>query len=100
MNLAICVLLGGILLGRLLRGALSLGLLRKLSMGAILLLLFLLGASIGMSGEIMGKLGPLGADALLLALFCLAGSIAASVLLSRLPGSAALPRKKGAEPRR
>lgn len=67
-------MVAGILLGYLLRGK-NLKSVPKLINVAILLLLFLLGITVGADREIMDNLGTIGKDALLIALACVAGSV-------------------------
>lgn len=82
MYTALLIMLGGIILGRLCRPWISLPLIRKLLLAAILLLLFLLGISIGANSKLMEKLPSIGLQALILMLFCVGGSIAISLLIT------------------
>ena len=84
MYTALLIMMAGIILGRLSRNWLSLRFIRKLIMAAILLLLFLLGVSIGSNKQILHNLPFIGVNSLILMLFCVAGSIAASVSISPL----------------
>jgi hypothetical protein len=75
----------GILLGRLLRAHPSLiRFADRLAMASILLLLFVLGLSVGIQREILAHLGTLGLQAAVLTLGAIVGSVAAVQLL-RLP---------------
>lgn len=82
MYIALLIMLAGIVLGRLFRPCLSLYLIRKLIMAAILLLLFLLGVFIGNNRELLHNLPFIGLNSLILMLLCVSGSIAASVAIS------------------
>lgn len=84
MYTALLIMLAGILLGRLFRSWLSIRIIRKLIMASILLLLFLLGVSIGNNKEILYNLPFIGLNSLILMIFCVAGSIAASAAISPL----------------
>lgn len=91
MYIALAVMLAGIFAGRLLRNKFPASFIRPSLMASILLLLFLMGASIGSNQEIMRNLPVLGLSSLELMLFCAAGSIAAAMLaapfLRRSPGA-------------
>lgn len=76
MYTALSILLGAMLLGRFMRAMLSVTLLKKCTMGSILLLLFLLGAAIGHNSQILRNLPFIGLNSLFLMLFCVAGSVA------------------------
>lgn len=84
MYIAIVVLLCGILAGRLARPLVSRLPLRKLISGAIFLLLFLLGASIGKNSALLAQLPDFGWQALILMLFCVGGSILCCILIQPL----------------
>lgn len=83
MYTALLILAAGIVCGRLLAPWLSGRLVGALTMAAIFLLLFLLGAAIGCNGALLRRLPDLGVSALIIALCSLAGSIAAARLISR-----------------
>lgn len=85
MYIALGIMLCGMLIGRILCNYISSRLLRPCIMCAILLLLFLLGLSIGGNAALLAQLGSLGLEALLLTLFCVAGSIAAQCILAHSP---------------
>jgi uncharacterized membrane protein YbjE (DUF340 family) len=76
------IMLGGILLGWLLRGRLSARLLDKSIMLAILLLLFSLGIRVGSNNTLLANLPTLGGQALLLTVAGMGGSILCAMLLS------------------
>lgn len=80
MYTALAVMLGGILCGRLCRDMLPRSVIHWLVMTSILLLLFLLGVSIGQNHDILFNLPTIGRDSLILMLFCVFGSIAVSIL--------------------
>lgn len=80
MYTALAVMLAGILAGRLLRNKFPASFISPALMASILLLLFLMGASIGSNQEIILNLPAIGASSLILMLFCAAGSIAAAML--------------------
>lgn len=67
-------MVGGILLGRLSRAGRP-EFIRKGIFWAILVLLFLLGVSVGHNRQIMDNLGTIGADALLITLGAVGGSV-------------------------
>lgn len=75
MYIALAVMLVFMILGRLFGRLISANLIGKALMGSILLLLFLLGASIGGNGTLFSRLPDLGWNALVIVLFCIAGSI-------------------------
>lgn len=79
---ALAILVCGIAAGRLLRSWIPRPLLARSVMGAIFLLLFLLGVSIGGNSGLLRQLPSLGLDALALMLFCVGGSIIASMLIT------------------
>ncbi len=70
----ICLMVGGIVLGRLTQAGHS-GVIRKGIFWAILVLLFLLGLAVGHNRQIMDNLGTIGADALLITLGAVGGSV-------------------------
>lgn len=82
MYAALLILIAGIACGRLFAAHLSGKVVSALTMAAIFLLLFLLGAAIGSNGELLARLPNLGFTALIIALCCLAGSIAAAMLIT------------------
>lgn len=75
MYIAICIMLAGMLFGRLSKNIKFFDLCRYLNMPAILILLFLLGVSIGKNREIVNALPILGGKAILLTLCGMTGSI-------------------------
>lgn len=82
MFLVFTVLFSGVALGRLLAGR-RLGFLPRLITGIIWVLLFLLGAEVGLNPEVVGGMATLGLSALIVCSFGLVGSIFASWLLWR-----------------
>ena len=82
MFVALAVMCAGIIVGRLFAGKISLKVVDRLLLAAIMLLLFVMGASIGDAG-LLARLPRLGRLALLLTAFFIAGSIAAQVLLEK-----------------
>ncbi|MCM1031105.1 MAG: lysine exporter LysO family protein [Oscillibacter sp.] len=74
MLIILCLMAGGILLGRLTRAGRP-EFIRKGIFGAILVLLFLLGVSVGHNRQIMDNLGTIGVDALLITLGAVGGSV-------------------------
>lgn len=84
MYIALLILIAGIGLGKLCSAHLSHGILSRLTLGAIFLLLFLLGVSIGANHNLLCQLPTLGLDALVIAICCIAGSILASVIVTPL----------------
>lgn len=87
-------MIAGIFTGRFFRKAINPGVARRLTMCAILLLLFLLGVSIGANKTLFAALPLLGWQALLLILCCLAGSIFCSILITPILISRSDSRKK------
>lgn len=81
---ALAILVCGIAAGRLLRPWIPRAFLAWAVMGAIFLLLFLLGVSIGANDGLLRQLPGLGLDALVLMLHCVGGSIIASMLIGPL----------------
>ncbi len=82
MYIAICIMLCGLVIGRMTR---HIGLFRhfeKLVLPSILLLLFLLGAGIGGNSKIMEALPKLGMSAFLITLAGMAGSIFCTWLIT------------------
>ena len=74
MLIIICLMVGGIMLGRLTQAGHP-GVIRKGMFWAILVLLFLLGLAVGHNRQIMDNLGTIGADALLITLGAVGGSV-------------------------
>lgn len=74
MLIIICLMVGGIVLGRLTQVGHP-GMIRKGIFGAILILLFLLGLAVGHNRQIMDNLGTIGVDALLITLGAVGGSL-------------------------
>ncbi len=83
MYIALGIMFAGMLVGRLLRGHVAAGIVRRLIMAAILLLLFLLGAAIGANEDLIRRLPDLGWQSLALMFFCVGGSIACAVAIRR-----------------
>ena len=79
MYIAICIMLCGLVIGRMTR---HIGLFEKLVLPSILLLLFLLGAGIGGNSKIMEALPKLGMSAFLITLAGMAGSILCTWLIT------------------
>ena len=74
----------GVLVGWLLKGWKPVGLSGKAVSAVIWVMLFLLGAEIGMNRELLRSLSSIGLQALLFAAAGICGSVIASVLLYRL----------------
>lgn len=74
MLIIICLMAGGILLGRLTQAGRP-GIIRKGIFGAILFLLFLLGIAVGHNRQVMDNLGAIGGEALLIAAGAVGGSV-------------------------
>lgn len=92
MYIALSIMFGGFLLGRL--GILRIPekILNYAVFFSIFLLLFLLGASIGSNGKLLKDLPRLGFEAFLLMLFCTGGSIICTWLIT--PFYCRLQKKK------
>ncbi len=83
MYIALCLMICGLLLGRLLHKFARHALIGRLVFVAILFLLFLLGMQIGANDQLFADLPSLGGRALLLMLFCVGGSLLVVGLLAR-----------------
>lgn len=82
MYIAICIMLCGLVLGRVTRHIDLFGHFGKLVFPSILLLLFLLGTGIGGNSKIMEALPKLGLSALMLTIAGMAGSIFCTWLIT------------------
>lgn len=86
MYIALGIMFTGILLGRILTALIKKEIQNYIKIPtilSILLLLFLLGVSIGGNPQLFASLPYLGLDAIIIIAFCLAGSIIVSWLLTR-----------------
>lgn len=82
MYIALGIMLAGVVVGRIGIGLASRMPLKKLTMGSIFLLLFLLGVAIGSNDALFDSLPVLGWQSLTIMLFCVGGSIICSRLIT------------------
>lgn len=92
MYIALGVMILGMAIGWLFNNRLNQAVLQRLTLGAIFLLLFLLGLAIGANQDLLSRLPSLGLQALALMLAGVGGSIAAALFIKRF---LTMPDKKG-----
>ena len=80
MLVIVCLMIGGVLTGRLTQRR-DMKFIRKGIFAAILLLLFLLGLQVGHNRQIMDNLGIIGVDAVLITLGAVGGSVGCAWLV-------------------
>ena len=83
MYAALLIMICGFILGRFFPALVPPRIVRRAVFAAIILLLFLLGASIGINSELLSNLPRLGLGALIIMLCCTGGSIVCAFLLTK-----------------
>ena len=83
MYIALAIMCAGVIVGRLVRSRLSVKILNRCALVAIMALLFLMGVSIGSDRQLLAKLPTLGKYSAILTACYLAGSIFAQIILKK-----------------